>query len=218
VISWRVSAGGFTAAAVAVVLIVLSGSSGRPGSPAEANALPIFDRPAVDATRIRSATPTLAAEGAQYTQARTFTISGATGYVMRASDGRICLAVPDNGVESFGEACAPEAEVNQRGLHVVLAAGDGARFAAVVPSTATDASLETVDGQRRPLTISAGLISGAASGAQSVVYSVAGREVSFSVRSSMSCIHLDNVPATEKQDILKRLGVPECPADGKADK
>jgi hypothetical protein len=179
-------------------------------------ALPVFERPAVDATRLRPATPVLARREANYTDARAIATPGGPGYVVPAADGGVCLAVPDGG-EGYGESCADAEQIAQRGLVVVLTSRDRGTMAAVVPETASNATLHLPDGSEKRLDIVDGVITATAAGKAGVTFRLGAHIVSVPLHYALACVQVDKGDPTPTEDdkrAVRNAGMRFCrPAD-----
>lgn len=210
---FAISAMGFIAVGV-VMVVALSGESSV--NKAEA-ALPVFTRAATDATPTRGHTPALVQAGARYSDARKISTTNGPGYVMPASDGRICLAVPDK-LEGYGEHCAGPEKVERGGLHVVLAGPREGAMAAVVPKTTSDAMLHLADGTDRKLDIIGGVITASATGNARVSYQVGGRRVSVSLNGYIRCVRIPQDTTMSRSDVRRaaeRAGTKVCAGDAR---
>jgi len=201
---------------VVAALIVLPGSPGKP-----AEALAVFDRPAVDARHIRAATPTLAQAAAQYADARAITTPTGTGYVMHAADDRVCLAVPDP-ADGWGQSCATPKQIEQRGLVVGLSPKQGrggtAELVAVLPASVSDVTLHRNDGTSAPLDVTDGLlaVSMASPGSATVSYRLGRQELSIPLAAHARCFVNGNTglsksaAASRARALRRALGIPPC--------
>jgi hypothetical protein len=189
------------------VFAVVSGSS----TVERAAALPVLERPAVDASKVRSATTLLSRHGASYAKARAIDTPKGRGYVMTADNGNVCLAIPDDPGAGFGQSCATQAQINRRGLYVALVSPRGSTMVAVVPRGTTDAKIHMADGSTKPLDIADGVIVAEATGRGSVSFQIGSRHVSVSLAPKGRCV-LPNASLTpaEMADVQRTLGVPIC--------
>ena len=205
---FAISAVGVVAVGV-VAAVALSGESSD--NEAEA-ALPVFTRPAIDATPTRQHTPELARAGAD-SQARPIATVNGPGYVMSAAGGRVCLAFPAK-ADGYGESCADAEQVKRRGLHVVLAGPRKGAMAAVVPTTASDAVLHLPGGTDRKLDIVDGVITASATGNASVSFQIGARKVSVSLNGYIRCLRVpENTTMTSRRDLARaarRAGIRLC--------
>ena len=205
---------------VVAALIVLPGSPGKP-----AEALAVFDRPAVDARHIRAATPTLAQAAAHYADARAIATPTGTGYVMHAADGRVCLAVPDP-ADGWGQSCATPEQIEQRGLVVGLAPREGhsgsAELVAVLPDSVSDVTLHRADGTSAPLDVTDGYlaVSMANPGSATVSYRIGDQDLSIPLAPHARCFMngdtgLSKPAAASRTRALRQaLGIPPCDERG----
>jgi hypothetical protein len=194
------------------VAILFSSSSAVEQSDA---ALPVFQRPAVDASRTRALTPTLARNQAKYAHARQIETPNGAGYVMAAADGRICVAIPDV-VDGYGQSCASRDQVERRGLAVSLTSNRGGVMAAVLPKTASDAALHEANGSTRTLEIIDGTITASAVGRASVSYRIGERRVSVRLFADLRCVHAPTSPEVDERQFdqaAKEAGILVCADD-----
>lgn len=199
------------ACAVAAAIVMTALLSDSPAGPAEAEALSVFARPAVDASGVRASTATLARNGASYQDARAVTTPNGTGYVMTADDGRVCLAIPDDPGAGFGQSCASTGDIERRGLHVALVSPRRGVMVAIVPRATSDAILHRSDGTSERLQIDDGIVAAAASGDASVSYRTATQLVTVSLHRSARCFQPPAGASPSKLRFMQRgMGVPPC--------
>jgi hypothetical protein len=209
-------------AVVAALVVAASGwSEGDDGSavpratqPARHHAtadLPVYTRPIADASGARAETPELARRGAYYSEARPIATAYGRGYVVPAPDGWTCLVVPAR-PEGYGEGCASAAQIAERGLPVAnVGFEDGGIMAAVLPPTATDATLHLADGTGHPLPIDDGVISAAASGKAKVTFRIADRPFTIKLYNDIRCVEGDpSYTRQELERIAERMGTRVC--------
>jgi len=202
----RVATAGMCVAGAAVAFTLVSSSPSRsPTAPAEAHALPVFNRPAVNATRVRSQTPTLAAHAASYNDARAFQSTTGTGYAMTAENGLVCLAIPDT--DGYGQSCASKDKIEHRGLYVALVGSQGGSMAAVLPATATDARLDRSDGSTDRLPIIDGIVTASASAHERAraSYMIGTRRTTITLyEKNPGCLLIAGSPTPATLDRIKR--------------
>lgn len=203
---------------VALVLGLGGSSRGRPPTavaspPLHATpGLPIYARPVADASARRSDTPEIARKGAYYSEARAITTPYGIGYVVPAPGGWTCLIVPAH-PEGYGEGCATAKQIAERGLPVANTGyrGAGGVMAAVLPSTATDATLHLADGTTRALPITDGVVTAAATGHATVTFRIGARMFHIKLYTDISCV--EGSPSLTQQEIREaadQMGVDVC--------
>jgi hypothetical protein len=196
------------ALATAIVIVAVTGSSSVDQADA---ALLVFRRPAVDAKFLRRDTPVLARKQADYAKARAIDTPNGRGFVVPAADGSVCLAVPDD--DGYGESCADADQIDQRGLPVALTSSDGGTMAAVLPSTASAATLHLGDGTQKPLAITDGVITAAATGKASVTYRLGAKVITVPLHTEPACALVgpgDPAPTAAQTRALHDAGMHYC--------
>jgi hypothetical protein len=160
----------------------------------------------------------LARSEADYANAREINTPNGRGYVVPAADGSVCLAVPDVG-DGYGESCADAQQIEQRGLPVILTSGNRGTMAAVVPTTATDATLHLPDGDENQLEIIEGVITATATGKASVTFRLGGRVVPVPLHFDPTCIQVDEgdpPPTDDQKRAIRDAGMHFCRGVGAA--
>jgi hypothetical protein len=204
---------------IGVVALTLAAAAGCvvavaaiPGSSTveRADALPVFARPAVDATRVRSATPILAHHRARYRDARVIDTPKGPGYVMTASNGEICLAIPDDPGAGYGQSCATKAQIARRGLMVALVSTRGGEMVAIVPDK-TSATIHEQDGSTKTLNVTDGVISAASTAKATVTYVIGGHVHRVALYDRGRCVvRPPGVSDQRMLEIEQAVALPQC--------
>jgi hypothetical protein len=218
---WAAGIGVVVAAVVAIVVFVV-GVDGpsrdqppRAAGPRQLHAtsgLPVYARPIADASARRSDTPEIARKNAYYSEARAITTPYGIGYVVPAPGGWTCLIVPAH-PDGYGEGCASAEQIAKRALPVANTGyrGAGGVMAAVLPSTATDATLRLADGTTRSLPMTDGVITAAATGHATVTFRIGARMLHIKLYNPIRCV--EGSPSLTPQEIREaadQMGVDVC--------
>ncbi|HEY6758293.1 MAG TPA: hypothetical protein VI318_02340 [Baekduia sp.] len=200
------------------MLAARGGSGDQPRqttAPRVTPALPVYARPISDASGARADTPELLRKHAYYSEARTIATPFGPGYVVPAPDGWTCLVVPAR-PDGYGEGCATEEQIAERGLPVANTGyrDAGGVMAAVLPSTATDATLHLADGSTRPLTITDGVVTAAATGHAKVTFRIGDRTFDIKLYADIRCVQGggpgSNLTPEDVRRAAAQMGVPVC--------
>lgn len=177
-----------------------------------ASALPALDSEAVDATGLRENARLLDRAKASFDHAHAIDTPYGTGYVMTAADGKLCLAVPDVPGAGYGQACAPRAQVEARGLHIALISPTRAVAVAVVPADTRAAALRTANGDEQPLAVKDGVVAVSTTNGDAMTYRTDQDMTTISLRRREGCfIAPRGATISKRRSLQSAMGLPPCP-------